>query len=748
MTREVVRQNDFSGGEIAPEFAASGDREVTQRSLKRGRNVRILNSFGVTQRPGSRRIVNIASAGVLVAAFTSQDEDLEIVLRATIAEIRTKDGALLQTLTGLPWTAAQVKGVTWTVRADEVYIAHAEIWPVKLTRDDGVWSWAYYAFDAGEGGTLLQLYFKFAGKQITLTPSARTGSIGLVFSDDVLQSGHVETRFRYQSQEILITAVADAQNGTGTVVGNLPPTYNMHVMSSAGFRIGDDVQGQTSLTRGIVSAIPDSTHVTIQVYTNYSGFQVLSDTSHDPEYITGPFANSQINPSSPQTEVSPAATAVWDEQVFSTVRGFPANVFQRSQRLGFADFPYIPDALALSAPGAPQDFDLGGGDPQDAIFEQIGNSGGQRILYCMDAGSLIVLTDRGVYYLPESPDVPLSAKTFELTLIAPIGSSTAYPVIVDEGVAYVEYGANRIMAVISTGYPTTPWRVTDVSKEAHHLINNPVSLALSTSNSQAPERYVFVLNGDGTLACMFYSTDPPRVGWTPWDTDGTYNAMVCIRGIIHAVCERVIGGVTTFTLERLDETSQLDCSSTFDNPDGALPLVDGAGDPITGGLGEIETGTFALTQLAGQSVHVIGITDGFAPNYLGEHLVGADGSLSDVEATDGTSFEAGLHFTFDAIMWPAEPERDQSPMFGRRRIPRVAVRTKESGVYGIGVFGRARVQIRASYDQGDDIGLPPPLRTEVKRYIVPGWEYEPCIEITRPIPHPVEILSVAREVAY
>jgi hypothetical protein len=242
-------------------------------------------------------------------------------------------------------------------------------------------------------------------------------------------------------------------------------------------------------------------------------------------------------------------------------------------------FPQIPGAVIMSAPGARNDFDVGKGEAQDAIFWLLAE-GGQRVLYCVSASSLVILTDRKVYYVPEDQNTPLAANTFVPIEVGPTGASTAFPITVEEGVVYIEAGGNRVMGMLQTGNLTNPYQLTDLSRHASHLVKNPVSLSLTNGNAQAPERYIFALNSDGSLTCMFFDTNPPRLGLTPWSTDGAYLAMVPIKGIIYALCRRDLASGTKYFLERLDATVQLDASSLFSAAGSYLLLTDDAGESI------------------------------------------------------------------------------------------------------------------------------------------------------------------------
>jgi hypothetical protein len=117
--REVVRQSDFGFGELSDSYAAS-DVEAKGKSLKRGLNCRILNSYGVGNRYGSRRMATAAGTGIVMEIITSEGTPLIGVVRAGGADIYTEDGDLIQSVGGAPWSAAEVASLTWHSREDTV----------------------------------------------------------------------------------------------------------------------------------------------------------------------------------------------------------------------------------------------------------------------------------------------------------------------------------------------------------------------------------------------------------------------------------------------------------------------------------------------------------------------------------------------------------------------------------------------------------------------------------------------------
>lgn len=817
----MVPEVDFAFGELSDEYAAS-DSAAKARSLKKGRNLRILNSYGWSNRSGSRWLATLSGVGVAAELMTTLGDSLIGIIRAGGIDVYSASGGLLQSIGGAPWSASEAQHVVWHVRADELYVTHQSYWPRKLTFNPvaGTWSLALFAFDSGVGSSISQPYYRFADKGITLQPSALTGNINVVFSDDVLKAAHVGTRIRYNKREILMTAVTDARNGTGTVMQDLGQTVNVIPGDGTGYLLNEAVEGFDSKAKGVLVGIaalagsglvmtanPNGSGLwdggsTVTVSAGGAGYvsgsvgivahyhlpgsvrQSVVSTSvtvvagaitgaifpaipssskplagdvtftvsnktltvfmtdglagfYNGEDLVGTQTRSPIV--SGPTLATPSAITLWDEQVFSDVRGYPGDVFERSGRLGFSDFPQIRDGIILSAPGFRNDFDVGEGNVQDAIFWRSGR-GDERILYCVSSANLIVLTDRRVCYVPESEATALQATTFALLPISPNGASEAFPVTVEEGVIFIENGGNRVIGAAITGQVASPWAVTDLSRRASHQIKNPVSLAMTSGNPQSPERYVFALNTDGTLACMFYDKDPARLGWTPWDTAGTYVSMISLRGVVYAICQRTIGGVTVYLLEQLDADAQLDASTLFTDAGSHVSLLFDDGSEWMGDDGSmIVADERATPQWAGQTVAVIQGTQ-----YLGTFTVDATGAISGL-SVDG-AFEAGLHFDINAVLWPPEAKGDTSQFFGRRRNNRVAVRVKDSCVYTVGIEGRTRLQTRPAYDQGDDITIAPPLRTELKRFVLTGYEHEPAIQILRPLPQPLTVISVVTQV--
>lgn len=726
MKTEPVRQNDFAFGEISPRHAASGDRNATARSLKKGQNCRITNAFGFKQRFGSYWLQSPSGDGEVETLVVTGGTQFLADIRSGAVDIYDATGTtLLQTVTGAPWSAAQAKTSSRQVRENELYIANNAFWTQVLTYDPlaGTWSLADYAFEGGEGGSYLQIYYRYAAPGIAIQPSAVSGSgISLVATSPIFvtgTSGHTGTRIQWNYKEILITAVTDSTHATGTVIDTLPPTVSVTVADASGYRLGEDVQGLTSLAQGTIINISSNT-ITCVMVNGYESFlddniiaNDIGSSANSGEYLVGPFTRSYITQHS-KSSLSPGSSSRWTEALISQVHGYPGTVFERSSRLGFAGFPDLPDGLALSAPGAEGDFDVGTGTAGDAIFVRVGDGDGQKIIHCVNGPNLVVLTDRGAMFVPESTSIPLSFETFSCVPIGPIGAGPALPAVVPEGVVYADRTGSRVMGVLGTGNLIAPYEIKDLSAQADHLINGVTSLATTNGYAGAKERYIFAINADGTTAVLFFDSDPSRLGWVPWVINGSYGSMTQIDGVVFARTSRTIGGVAQYLIERLDADAQLDAQVGF-----------------SGGK---------IAAFANDTAQVVSGTSCYGP-----FAVANDGAISGLPVTPDDTFFAGWHFDVIADLWTPEPQEVSDTILARKRITRASVRTLNTGVFAVGIVGRTP-QTRGTYDMGEDLDSPPPLRSEVWRRNFAGWEFEPCLEITRPVPHPVEILAVEQEI--
>lgn len=222
MSRITQLKTTFTAGEVSRALLGRSDLRAYENGALTLRNVFIQPTGGVTRRAGMRFVDTAPGAGRLIAFEFNTEQTYLLVLTATRLDIYA-GGALVQTLE-TPWAAGQIKDVAWTQSADTLLLVHPDVPPCKLVRNaGGVWSlegWSYIA----DGGVIRQPYFKFSAPDVTLTPSATSGSITLTASDDVFAAGHDGTRLRVGGKEVAVTAYNSPTVVTATVMETLAGT--------------------------------------------------------------------------------------------------------------------------------------------------------------------------------------------------------------------------------------------------------------------------------------------------------------------------------------------------------------------------------------------------------------------------------------------------------------------------------------------------------------------------------------------
>lgn len=217
-------KTNFTAGEVSRRLLGRGDLRAYENGALTLRNLFIHPTGGVERRAGMRFVDLAAGVGRLIDFEFNTEQTYLLALSAGQIRIYQND-YLIETLSA-PWSAGQIASLNWTQSADTLLMVHPDIPPKKLTRSGvGVWSIADWVFDSNEtSGVIYQPMFKFADTNITLTPSATTGSITLTASASVFESGHAGVSMRIGGKEVHVTSVSSATVVNATVIETLSGT--------------------------------------------------------------------------------------------------------------------------------------------------------------------------------------------------------------------------------------------------------------------------------------------------------------------------------------------------------------------------------------------------------------------------------------------------------------------------------------------------------------------------------------------
>ena len=710
MARRKTLQTNFSAGELAPGLEMRQDTEQYQNGAKSLLNRRCMIGGGTKRRPGTWIEGELAGASRVeewvvnestkyTGIFSDTRMDAYLVVTSGDEVTVTASGSI----TGAPWTSAIVDEMQVRQSGDTMFIVHPEM-PIQVISRTAVstWSRAVFAYKSGPASRPEQPYLKFAAPAVTLQPSALTGSITLTASEAIFVADHVGQYIRYVERACLITAVAgDGLSCTATVIERLPDTQTLTVTSSNYFQVGEIVEGATTQARGVITAIGGPTTMTVVLIEDFGGF--------GSETLIGPNIATSCTAAAAGTK---AAVTDWDEQMFGPVYGYPGTVEIHRNRLLFAGHLTAPDYLVASASGDLYDFNVGDASDTDAIIESVGDSEASRIVQLYSAEQLLLATDNGIYYCPETATAPFRPSSIAFF---PFGSrwpitATARAQAFDNGVLFVS--GSLVIKARPTGDLSRQWEADEVSLLAHHMIDNPTELAVTSNFGGGPERYAIFRNNDGTLAVMQLVEKQNIRNFTPWTVSGTVMSIAAIRDQVFIATRRSIAGNTKYLFERFDQDVTLDAATEY-----ATEALMDAGIP---------------TRYGGTEVNVVVGTR----YHLGTY------PIQTTTVPEGP-YVVGIYYDSEIETLPPVIDGAEGPLAGDY------MRILECYAHVIGSqrFSADGFTL-AAYQVSDDVDEPPPVKNGPQRFQFLGWEREPTILFNQPDPLPLEVLAVKQTVAW
>lgn len=711
MARVKTLQSNFGAGELAPDYRYRLDTTQYAAGALDLTNCRVLIGGGVESRPGTVWLAQLQGDSRLFEWVVDESTKYVIALGHQRMDAYLRDGSYMGSLTGCPWTLDTLWQLDWCQNANTAFITHKDMPPQRIVRTGAsTWTRDALAFTAGPAGRLEQPYYKFANRWATLQPSARTGSITLTSSEPLFQAGHVGTRMRYAGREVVITAVTSSTVASATVTEELPMTMEIDIVNTMGFSIGDLVEGDLSGARGIVVFV-DLNVIRVVLVEALTPFYTPPSGTTALETIIGPTGSSKASISGP-TEVSPAPFQDWDEQLFSPVRGFPGCVEIHRARLCFGGHKALPGAFLASRVDDLYNFNIGDGSDGDAIFETIGDSSAAQIMQLHSAEQLILMTDRGPYYVPETPANPFRPSGmafFPFGGVWPISRAPARSF--DGGVLMVS--GSLVIKARPTGDTTRAWMADEVSLLANHLFKSPRDIAVTSNFAGVPERYAVFVNEDGTLGVMQLVEAQEIRNVTPWKTRGAYRSVACLGSDAFVCVRRTVNGATVYLLERFDTGITLDATITYAD----------------------------RTALANWTA-VWGTTDVEIVTADLRNALGAPPFTLDVDI--GGPFHVGMRpdpdFTIETL--PPIVEINGQVFRGEpMRILRMWVEARDSARFS------AKGMELTAFHATDAVNAPPPRKNGAQVFSFLGWKVDPTVVITRAEPLPIRILGVKMEVA-
>ncbi len=623
MARQRVHQASFLRGELDPTIISRVDVAAYGQGLKKARNVIPLNQGGVERRGGTLFRADLGGPTRLESFIFNSTQEYIFAFQNTVLKIYSTAGVLLATFTSCPWITSELFELNFTQQGDTMIVVHENIVPQIITRI-GSTSFTRTAFGfetSVNGEKTYQPYFKFADDSITLDIDSTTkGTTGVTCTTSSAYwiSGYVGMVIRYHGAELTITGYTSSTIVTATLNDDVEMELDADPFAT---QQGSGVVKVTQVGHGF------STGASVTI----SGANDIFDDDGDglaTANINGAFSITVLDDDHWEFTAGASDTALesvdgggvrvvivghpptrnWDEQVFSSVNGYPKTATFHEQRLYFGGVTALPDGIQGSKITDFYNFDVGKAGDADSIQIQIASDQINEIRHLVSGKLLQIFSSTSEFYLKPQIGKPITPTDIQIIRQSTLGSQLkAMPRIFDGATIYIQNNGKTVREYFySAG--AEEFTSNSISLLSNHLISSPQDSAKITSMPSRTEQFYFLVNDDGTMGIFTSQRAEKIAGWMLWSTDGTIESIACTTSYIYISVKRTINSSDVYYLEQFastafdlptDMTVTKTISATY-QPHGT-PLVNGAfsstttfiGDGFTNAPSQGETFQFA-----------------------------------------------------------------------------------------------------------------------------------------------------------
>ena len=335
---------------------------------------------------------------------------------------------------------------------------------------------------------------------------------------------------------------------------------------------------------------------------------------------------------------SAVTTGNWEleegyEDVMSASRGWPRTISFWRGRLWLGGLGSRPQTILASKVGFFEDFDMGESLDDEAINITIDDDSVNAIVDLSPGRGLQIFTTGGEFTLRSSFDENVTPNN-AFTLLqketrhgsgpSTDGSRWPEPLSVDGSTIFSEQSGGVIRQFVFNDVEQS-FNATNISILSQSIVVDPKSMDVRKSTPNFPNDYVYIVNSDGTVACLNVLREQSILAWSKFTTDGEFED-VCVSGKkTFFIIKRTINGSTVRYIEVLNEDHFMDSS-----------VLQTSGSDTTSWSG--------LSNLEAESVRVRG------DDYILETETVSSGSITSSEAV--SKLEAGLFFAAKILHMP------------------------------------------------------------------------------------------------
>ncbi len=254
----------------------------------------------------------------------------------------------------------------------------------------------------------------------------------------------------------------------------------------------------------------------------------------------------------------------WYVAVFSDKRGWPMSVSFHQNRLVFGGTKTVPNNIWMSKVGDYNNFDVGTGLDDDAIFTTLLSSQHHQISTIVSSDNLQILTSVGEWAISNSPLTPSNVNIKQHTSVGSPISVYLPPQQIEGSTVFISQSGKDVRE-LDLDDLSQHYNANDLCSFSKHLMNNPVSVAFNQSTHQ-----LFIVMDDGYMAVLNKHPNTEINAWGKYITEGDFKYVCVADNDTYVVVKRE----NKFYLEKFDKTYLTDAETyNFSYKISAFPLI-------------------------------------------------------------------------------------------------------------------------------------------------------------------------------
>ncbi len=222
----------------------------------------------------------------------------------------------------------------------------------------------------------------------------------------------------------------------------------------------------------------------------------------------------------------------WREAAFSTRRGWPVSITFHQDRLVFGGARDYPAGVWMSGVGRHNDFDVGTGLDDQAIFITLLSRQRQQICTVVSSDNLQILTTVGEWAIANKPLTPSSVDIKQHTSVGSIASRYLPPQQIEGATIFISANGRDIRELCLDELGEN-YSATDLCAYAKHLMTSPTDIAYNQS-----ARQLFVVMADGSMAVLNHNAALNISAWGVYQTRGSFISVAVLGDETYVVVRR------------------------------------------------------------------------------------------------------------------------------------------------------------------------------------------------------------------